>query len=90
MWPFVSCRERHIAIWMMWVAPAPHFDLTTFMLLEVIYYIRENPNVLVFLSTYLLYKKHTFYINCINTKSSKTVTRAKLVALNLAHHRLLN
>jgi hypothetical protein len=28
---------------MMWVAPAPHCDLTTFILLKDIYYIRKTP-----------------------------------------------
>jgi hypothetical protein len=40
IWPFVLCQERHITIGIMWVSPAPHFDLTTFILLKDIYYIR--------------------------------------------------
>jgi hypothetical protein len=43
LWLFVLCREHHITIRMMWVAPAPHFDLTTFILLRDIYYTRKNP-----------------------------------------------
>jgi hypothetical protein len=44
IWLFVLCRERHITTRMMWVAPASHFNLTTFILLKDIYYIRKNPN----------------------------------------------
>jgi hypothetical protein len=33
---------------MMWVAPAPHFDLTTFILLKDIYIIRKNPQNVCF------------------------------------------